>query len=159
MTVFDLQVRPKAFIVVISVWPFTNAGQSVYWQSIFQNSPDPTFVLLTYLWHAMYGWDEALEDLYVHICSLVSIMPFPLHHPHNIPRKLVSLILRKCHSHKNCMSFGHIISTTLHCLMILQKLCTLSKILTILQWDHIPATSGSLARWWWRGSARTCWAR
>ncbi|KAF8157287.1 hypothetical protein BJ912DRAFT_1035868 [Pholiota molesta] len=46
------------------------AGQSVYWQSIFQNSPDPTFVLLTFIWHAMYAWDEALENLYDHICSL-----------------------------------------------------------------------------------------
>ncbi|TFK31450.1 hypothetical protein BDQ12DRAFT_694126 [Crucibulum laeve] len=46
------------------------AGQSVYWQSIFQKSPDPTFVLLTFIWHAMYGWDEALEDLYAHICTL-----------------------------------------------------------------------------------------
>ncbi|KAF9011851.1 hypothetical protein BDQ17DRAFT_1344969 [Cyathus striatus] len=46
------------------------AGQSVYWQSIFQRSPDPTFVLLTFIWHAMYAWDEALESLYNHICSL-----------------------------------------------------------------------------------------
>ncbi|KIM41617.1 hypothetical protein M413DRAFT_72019 [Hebeloma cylindrosporum] len=46
------------------------AGQSVYWQNIFQKSPDPTFVLLTFVWHAMYAWDEALENLYEHICSL-----------------------------------------------------------------------------------------
>ncbi|KAI3608815.1 hypothetical protein WG66_003813 [Moniliophthora roreri] len=46
------------------------AGQSVYWQSIFQKSPDPTFVLLVYAWHAMYAWDEALETLYNHICYL-----------------------------------------------------------------------------------------
>ncbi|KAK7039234.1 hypothetical protein VNI00_010139 [Paramarasmius palmivorus] len=46
------------------------AGQSVYWQSIFQKSPDPTFVLLTFIWHAMYAWDEALETLYKHICYL-----------------------------------------------------------------------------------------
>lgn len=38
---------------------------------MFQISPDPTFVLLTYLWHAMYAWDEALENLYTHICTLV----------------------------------------------------------------------------------------
>ncbi|KAG7087460.1 hypothetical protein E1B28_013426 [Marasmius oreades] len=44
------------------------AGQSVYWQNIFQRSPDPTFVLLTFIWHAMYAWDEALETLYKHIC-------------------------------------------------------------------------------------------
>ncbi|KAF8955067.1 hypothetical protein BDZ97DRAFT_1765535 [Flammula alnicola] len=48
------------------------AGQSVYWQSIFQKSADPTFVLLTFIWHAMYAWDEALENLYEHICSLES---------------------------------------------------------------------------------------
>ncbi|KAK0484497.1 hypothetical protein IW261DRAFT_1456929 [Armillaria novae-zelandiae] len=46
------------------------AGQSVYWQNIFQRSPDPTFVLLTFIWHAMYAWDEALEALYAHICWL-----------------------------------------------------------------------------------------
>ncbi|KAF8892914.1 hypothetical protein BD779DRAFT_1436236 [Infundibulicybe gibba] len=43
---------------------------NVYWQSIFKNSPDPTFVLLCYVWHAMYAWDEALEHLYSHICLL-----------------------------------------------------------------------------------------
>ncbi|KAF4613036.1 hypothetical protein D9613_011166 [Agrocybe pediades] len=48
------------------------AGQSVYWQKIFQTSPDPTFVLLTFMWHALYSWDEALENLYTHICSLES---------------------------------------------------------------------------------------
>lgn len=48
------------------------AGQSVYWQSMFQKSQDPTLVLLTFIWHAMYAWDEALENLYEHICSLES---------------------------------------------------------------------------------------
>ncbi|KAF8153212.1 hypothetical protein B0H34DRAFT_820059 [Crassisporium funariophilum] len=49
------------------------AGQSyVYWQSMFQELADPTFVLLTFIWHAMYAWDEALENLYEHICSLES---------------------------------------------------------------------------------------
>ena len=57
-------------------------GQSVYWQSMFQNSQDPTFVLLTFIWHAMYAWDEALENLYEHICSLVSRVSFSrLMHP------------------------------------------------------------------------------
>ncbi|KAF7343483.1 hypothetical protein MVEN_01781200 [Mycena venus] len=46
------------------------AGQSVYWQKIFQQSPDPTFVLLTFIWHAMYAWDESLELLYSHICYI-----------------------------------------------------------------------------------------
>ena len=48
-------------------WP----GQSVYWQTIFQKSPDPTFVLLTFIWHTIYAWDEALEALYNHICTMV----------------------------------------------------------------------------------------
>jgi len=48
------------------------AGQSVYWQSIFQKSPDPTFVLLVFIWHAMYAWDEALEKLYSYICLMES---------------------------------------------------------------------------------------
>ncbi|KAK0216506.1 hypothetical protein EDD85DRAFT_434173 [Armillaria nabsnona] len=47
-----------------------SAGQSVYWQNIFQRSPDPTFVLLIFIWHAVCAWDEALEALYAHICSL-----------------------------------------------------------------------------------------
>ncbi|KAL0064678.1 hypothetical protein AAF712_008376 [Marasmius tenuissimus] len=49
------------------------AGQSVYWQSIFQQSPDPTFILLLFIWHAMYSWDEALETLYLHIIDLVRL--------------------------------------------------------------------------------------
>ena len=46
-------------------------GQSVYWQNIFQKSPDPTFIFLTFIWHALYAWDEALENLYDHICYMV----------------------------------------------------------------------------------------
>jgi len=52
---------------------FCCTGQSVYWQSIFQKTPDPTFVLLAFIWHAMYAWDEALESLYAHICTLVRL--------------------------------------------------------------------------------------
>ncbi|KAF5346967.1 hypothetical protein D9758_010088 [Tetrapyrgos nigripes] len=48
------------------------AGKSVYWQNIFQNTPDPTFILLVFLWYAMYAWDEALERLYDHICWIES---------------------------------------------------------------------------------------
>lgn len=47
------------------------AGQSVYWQNIFKKSDDPTFVLLSILWYAVYAWDESLENLYTHICNLV----------------------------------------------------------------------------------------
>ncbi|KAG7088496.1 hypothetical protein E1B28_012484 [Marasmius oreades] len=46
------------------------AGKSVYWQNIFRNSPDPTFIVLLFLWHAMYAWDEALEVLYRHIIDM-----------------------------------------------------------------------------------------
>ncbi|CAA7269923.1 unnamed protein product [Cyclocybe aegerita] len=48
------------------------AGQSVYWQNIFRQSSDPTLVLLAFVWHALYAWDEALEHLYEHICTLES---------------------------------------------------------------------------------------
>lgn len=70
--------KPRPFTLLFLSDHFIHLGQSVYWQSIFQNSPDPTFVLLTFLWHAMYGWDEALENLYEHICSLVSLMSLSL---------------------------------------------------------------------------------
>lgn len=45
-------------------------GQSVYWSKIFQRSRDPTFLLLTFLWYALYSWDESLEALYKHITWL-----------------------------------------------------------------------------------------
>ncbi|KAK0447082.1 hypothetical protein EV421DRAFT_2033498 [Armillaria borealis] len=45
-------------------------SQSVYWQNIFQRSPDPTFVLLIFIWVAICAWDEALEALYARICWL-----------------------------------------------------------------------------------------
>ncbi|KII85915.1 hypothetical protein PLICRDRAFT_115548 [Plicaturopsis crispa FD-325 SS-3] len=48
------------------------AGESIFWQNIFQGTRDPTFVLLTILWYALYAWDEALEMLYKHICWLES---------------------------------------------------------------------------------------
>ena len=63
---------PAPFSDVYSKTCFPLLGQSVYWQSIFQKSPDPTFVLLTFIWHTVYAWDEALEALYNHICTLVS---------------------------------------------------------------------------------------
>ncbi|KAF5350703.1 hypothetical protein D9756_008753 [Leucocoprinus leucothites] len=49
-----------------------HAGQSVYWQKMFQQSRDPTLLLLVFLWHAIYSWDQALEHLYNHICRLES---------------------------------------------------------------------------------------
>ncbi|KIK64875.1 hypothetical protein GYMLUDRAFT_71238 [Collybiopsis luxurians FD-317 M1] len=39
------------------------AGPSVYWQSIFQKSTDPTFILLVFIWHCLYSWDSSLEKL------------------------------------------------------------------------------------------------
>lgn len=38
-----------------------------------RRSYDPTFALLILLWHALYSWDEALEQLYEHICSMVRL--------------------------------------------------------------------------------------
>ncbi|KAF4612869.1 hypothetical protein D9613_011170 [Agrocybe pediades] len=46
------------------------AGKSVYWQNIFRKSTDPTLLLLTFIWHTVYAWDEALEHLYAHVCAL-----------------------------------------------------------------------------------------
>ncbi|KAF9559802.1 hypothetical protein CPC08DRAFT_723702 [Agrocybe pediades] len=46
------------------------AGQSVYWQNIFKQYEDSTFVMLLFIWHTLYAWDEALEHLYAHICAL-----------------------------------------------------------------------------------------
>jgi len=48
-------------------------GKSVYWCNIFKDTSDPTFVFLSYFWYAVYAWDEALEDLYHHICHLVCL--------------------------------------------------------------------------------------
>ncbi|KAG1837318.1 hypothetical protein DFJ58DRAFT_734437 [Suillus subalutaceus] len=48
------------------------AGQSVYWQKIFAQSRDPTFLFLAILWYALYAWDQALESLYTHINWLES---------------------------------------------------------------------------------------
>ena len=53
------------------------AGESVYWQNIFRKTVDPTFVLLTILWYALYAWDEALERLWEHIGRLVCALLLP----------------------------------------------------------------------------------
>ena len=52
------------------------AGQSVYWNKLFRASNDPTFVLLTMLWYALYAWDQASEKLWEHICQLVCMLLF-----------------------------------------------------------------------------------
>ncbi|KAF8523159.1 hypothetical protein BU17DRAFT_86332 [Hysterangium stoloniferum] len=46
------------------------AGQTVYWGDIFEASRDPTFVLLTILWYALFAWDQSLELLWEHIALL-----------------------------------------------------------------------------------------
>ena len=38
---------------------------------MLEKTDDPTFLLLIFVWHAMYAWDEALQHLYEHICVLV----------------------------------------------------------------------------------------
>ncbi|KAF9523568.1 hypothetical protein CPB83DRAFT_862724 [Crepidotus variabilis] len=80
-------VRRKGGSIIVSYhptpeWKTTSArylhskvrfvGESVYWQNIFRQSKDPTFVLLSMLWYALYAWDEALESLYHHISWLES---------------------------------------------------------------------------------------
>ncbi|KAH7101558.1 cora-like Mg2+ transporter protein-domain-containing protein [Auriculariales sp. MPI-PUGE-AT-0066] len=46
------------------------AAKGVYWENILKQSQDPTFMLLIFLWHALYAWDEAMEVLYEHILYL-----------------------------------------------------------------------------------------
>jgi hypothetical protein len=47
------------------------AGQSVYWQKIFTQSKDPTFLFLAIMWYSLYAWDHSFEVLYAHINWLV----------------------------------------------------------------------------------------
>lgn len=49
------------------------AGESVYWQNIFQKSDDPTLVLITIFWYALYAWDESIALLWDYISLLVSL--------------------------------------------------------------------------------------
>lgn len=70
------------------------AGRSVYWNNIFAHNDDPTFVFLVLLWYALYAWDETLEALYAHICSLVrSSFDVNRHFSHQ-------QIGSSCHPHK-----------------------------------------------------------
>lgn len=50
------------------------AGQGVYWGHIFRQSKDPSFILLTMLWYALYAWDQSLEYLWEHISYLVTLL-------------------------------------------------------------------------------------
>jgi hypothetical protein len=51
------------------------AGASVYWNKLYTQASDPTFILVAALWYALYAWDQALDVLYVHICALVRRIP------------------------------------------------------------------------------------
>lgn len=48
------------------------AGQGVYWGRIWRDSDDPTFMLLVFMWHALYAWDEAMDALFDSILTSVS---------------------------------------------------------------------------------------
>jgi hypothetical protein len=52
-------------------------GASVYWQNIFTQTTDITFLFLAAMWQPVYAWDQALEALYLHISTLVSNHPWP----------------------------------------------------------------------------------
>jgi hypothetical protein len=93
------------------------AGHSVYWNNIFANNEDPTFVFLVLLWYALYAWDETLEALYLHICSLVrSSLDFVNHMFSSTNRNPVSFTQMTFTSLKSCMSYKHISCTTPHSL-------------------------------------------
>ncbi|OJA16735.1 hypothetical protein AZE42_07557 [Rhizopogon vesiculosus] len=47
-------------------------GDSVYWQSIFSKSDDPTLLFVAVLWYALYTWDETLESLHNYVMPLES---------------------------------------------------------------------------------------
>ncbi|KAJ8520795.1 hypothetical protein ONZ45_g2413 [Pleurotus djamor] len=48
-------------------------GRNQHWHSIFRDCGDPTFLLLPFLWHAVYSWDESQEVLELHICHLETL--------------------------------------------------------------------------------------
>jgi len=50
------------------------AGASVYWNNLYAQATDPTFVLVATMWYPLYAWDRALEVLYDHICFLASCL-------------------------------------------------------------------------------------
>ncbi|KAK2462780.1 hypothetical protein APHAL10511_005171 [Amanita phalloides] len=47
-------------------------ARSVYWSKIFKEYLDPTFVVVSMLWYALYSWDEAMQGLYDKICKMES---------------------------------------------------------------------------------------
>lgn len=95
------------------------AGKSVYWTKIFQRSTDPTFILLTMLWHACYSWDEALSALYEHITDLESTVIETGENAELTRRTRGGVIRRRRISFADiddvqvCTGFEHICCTTL----------------------------------------------
>ena len=51
--------------------PLAHAARWVYWQNIFSNTEDPTFLVLAILWYALHSWDESFGFLYNHVNKLV----------------------------------------------------------------------------------------
>ena len=47
------------------------AAKGVYWQNLLKQTQDPTFMLLIFVWHALYATDEAFDVLFEHILYLV----------------------------------------------------------------------------------------
>jgi len=128
MSVFVLLVRARGPSWSETSFTYLIPGQSVYWQSMFQKSQDPTLVLLTFIWHAMYAWDEALENLYEHICSLVSWVSCGWSSAFWLAdRKAAWSQLRKCHLPKNFMSSELIIFITYLSLITIQSTLISSK--------------------------------
>ncbi|KAF9531382.1 hypothetical protein CPB83DRAFT_848934 [Crepidotus variabilis] len=59
--------EPNVWETVIDAKERDDAEDNGEWEG-----GDPTFVFLSFLWYAAYAWDESLEALYSHICSLES---------------------------------------------------------------------------------------
>ena len=57
------------------------AAKGVYWQQMLKQTQDPTFMLLIFVWHALYATDEAFDVLFEHILYLVGsgcLLRYPL---------------------------------------------------------------------------------
>jgi hypothetical protein len=104
-----------------------DAGNSVYWKDILEHTKDPTFILLIYLWYALYAWDQALEDLYKYISEMVSIEPSLMrsnprtHRVDNRKQRPSSISILV--TPKPCTLFMHIFSVMRLCSGISKSLC------------------------------------
>lgn len=141
-----------------------SVGSSVYWSRIFKEGKDPTFVVLSLLWYAVYAWDEAMEKLYAHICFLVRTRTFVSkatmcdswfsrnqgYLPKTMPIWLKSYTWSVLISYT--MSYYFAISRALFCLY---------KILHFPLCRALNCTARRRdyeVRKWWRGNVRACWA-